>query len=399
MPLPTSPPSVSDQAPGLGPDSAAEAVGSRQDRTFDGLLDGLLDRAVAAQASDLHLRAGAPALVRVRGDLWALDPEPLTSEQVEALVDECLERPRDRAAFRDEQQCDFALDRRASGRFRGSAYRERGHAAIVLRHVASEIPSLEDLRLPAVLERFAARESGLVIVAGPTGSGKSTTLAAMVSLINAQRRCHVLTIEDPIEYVHRDLLATVSQREVGTDTPSFASALRAAMRQDPDVICVGEIRDLETLRTALQAAETGHLVLASVHARTASDAVSRMCDLFPEGEQRQARTTIAEVLAGIACQRLVASADGTARVPAVELMVATPRIADAIVDPEGSASIGDVIAESAHYGMRSLQDDLVRLVLSGAISEEAAERVAISIADFRVALKRAGFRAQERRGA
>lgn len=258
---------------------------------------------------------------------------------------------------------------------------------------------MSDLGLPDVLERLALTEAGLVLVSGPTGSGKSTTLAAMVSLINDTRRCHVLTIEDPIEYVHIDHLARISQREIGTDTDNFASALRSGMRQDPDVICVGEIRDAETLRTALQAAETGHLVLASLHARSATDAVNRVCDLFPADEQRQARTTLAEVLVGIVCQRLVARADGEGRTPALEILVANARVRDAITDPDTSSPIPDVIAEGAHYGMRTMQDDLVRLVVNGDVDVSDAERIAISPADLQVALKRAGFRSTVRRGA
>lgn len=390
MPLPTSPSQVSDQSSDGGRFASESSVEA---------LDSLLTEAVALGASDVHLRSGSVPMVRISGELRPLGEGSLSEADMQALVSVLLDQPRARASFSERQECDFAIQRPGPGRFRGSAFRERGRASIVLRHVLSAVPSMSDLGLPDVLERLALTEAGLVLVSGPTGSGKSTTLAAMVSLINDTRRCHVLTIEDPIEYVHIDHLARISQREVGTDTDNFASALRSGMRQDPDVICVGEIRDAETLRTALQAAETGHLVLASLHARSATDAVSRICDLFPADEQRQARTTLAEVLVGIVCQRLVARADGEGRTPVLEILVSNARVRDAITDPVSSSPIQDVIAEGAHYGMRTMQDDLVRLVINGDIDVSDAERIAISPADLQVALKRAGFRATVRRGA
>jgi twitching motility protein PilT len=236
----------------------------------------LLTSTVANGASDLHVRSGVPPLIRVSGELWPLDLPVLTPDETEALVDRAFPTPEDRESFRVDHECDFALTEDGVGRFRVNAYRSRGTAAMVLRHVKEQIPTFDELGLPRVAHDLALRPSGLVLVCGPTGSGKTTSLAAMVNAINAERRCHILTIEDPIEFLHRNQGSTISQRELHTDTLEFSRALRSGMRQDPDVILIGEIRDRETMRTALQAAETGHLVLASLHARTVVDAINRV---------------------------------------------------------------------------------------------------------------------------
>ena len=352
----------------------------------------LLETAVSRGASDLHMRVGSPPLVRINGELLPLDLPSLTASQTQALALAALPRDRDREAFDRDQECDFALDMPGIGRFRGNAYSARGTAALVLRHVREAVPSLAELGMPPVVEDMAHLSTGLVLVAGPTGCGKSTTLASMVDAINGSRRCHILTIEDPIEYLHAERLSTVSQREVHTDTSSFATALRSGLRQDPDVILVGEIRDLETLRTALQAAETGHLVLASLHARTAPDAVTRMVDMFPVAEQRQARATISESLQGIIGQRLVPTSDGSGRTIVLEVLVTTARIRDVIKDPDAEVLLLDVIADGQYYGMRTFQQDLVRLVMAGRLDPDVAESIVAQPGDFRVALKRAGYR-------
>ena len=263
---------------------------------------------------------------------------------------------------------------------------------MVMRHVKEEIPSFETLGLPRVAHDLALMPSGLVLVCGPTGSGKTTTLAAMIDAINTERRCHILTIEDPIEFLHQNKAATISQRELHTDTLDFARALRSGMRQDPDVILVGEIRDVETLRTALQAAETGHLVLATLHARTVVDAVNRVIDLFPVDEQRQARLSISESLQGVMCQHLVKSADGSGRTLVLEVGVGTPRVREAVADPEKTGRLQDIVADGAFYGMRTFEQDAVRLVMSGEITVEEAEKVVPRAADLHVALRRAGYR-------
>lgn len=351
----------------------------------------LLRLAVDQGASDLHIRAGGPPLLRISGHLHPINHAPLSNDDAEALVLDALALPRDREAFLSHQECDFALQVDGVGRFRGNAYRMRGTASMVLRHVREHVPTIEQLGLPPIVTEFAALHAGLVIVAGPTGSGKTTTLASLVDLVNRTRRCHILTIEDPIEFMHRDQLSTVSQREIHTDTEDFATALRSGLRQDPDVILVGEIRDLETLRTALQASETGHLVMASLHAKGAVDAVNRMIDMFPAGEQRQARAALAESLMGVVCQRLVAAQRHEGRIPVVEVLASNGRVRDAINDPEKTVMLSEIIAEGEFYGMRTLEQDLVRLVLGGEISLADAEGVIGQVSDLHVALKRAGY--------
>lgn len=362
-----------------------------EDTAADAALQRLLQQAVAAGASDLHLRPEAPALLRIHGQLTPATADPLTAEQTEVLVAAALGTQRDRETFAEHGECDFALTGPAIGRFRGNAYRSRGNACVVLRHVRESVPSPAELGLPKAVSELAASPAGLVIIAGPTGSGKTTTLASMVDLINGTRRCHILTIEDPIEFLHRDRIATVSQREVHTDTESFGAALRAGLRQDPDVILVGEIRDLETLRTAMQAAETGHLVLASLHAKSAVDAVHRLVDLYPQAEQRQARLSLSESLRGIVCQRLATPLHGQVRIPVVEVLVSNGRVRDAIADADKSVLLAEIIAEGDYYGMRSMEQDLVRLVLAGELSVSEAESILGASSDLHVALKRAGF--------
>lgn len=351
----------------------------------------LLHLAVDQGASDLHIRAGGPPLLRISGHLHPIEHAQLSNDDAEALVLDALVLPRDREAFLSHQECDFALQVDGVGRFRGNAYRMRGTASMVLRHVREHVPTIEQLGLPPIVTEFATLQAGLVIVAGPTGSGKTTTLASLIDLVNRTRRCHILTIEDPIEFMHRDRLSTVSQREIHTDTEDFATALRSGLRQDPDVILVGEIRDLETLRTALQASETGHLVLASLHAKGAVDAVNRMIDMFPAGEQRQARAALAESLMGVVCQRLIAAQRHEGRIPVVEVLASNGRVRDAINDPEKTVMLSEIIAEGEFYGMRTLEQDLVRLVLGGEISLADAEGVIGQVSDLHVALKRAGY--------
>lgn len=332
--------------------------------------------------------------MRVSGDLWPYDLPPLTETQAEALVLGAMPTDSAREGFRVDHEADFAVTLDGVGRFRANAYRARGGAAMVLRHVKETIPSFEELGLPSVAGELADRASGLILVCGPTGSGKTTTLAAMVDHINATRRCHILTLEDPIEFLHQDRLATVSQRELHTDTWELSRALRAGMRQDPDVILVGEIRDVDTMRTALQAAETGHLVLASLHAKSVVDAVNRVMDIFPPEEQRQARATVAESLQGVICQHLVATADHRGRTIVLEVAVATARVRDAIADPDKTGLLDDIVTEGSYYGMRTFQQDAVRLVLEGRITVGEAEKVVPRSADFHVALRRAGYRGQ-----
>jgi twitching motility protein PilT len=352
----------------------------------------ILHTAVANGASDVHIRAGAPPLIRVSGDLWPLELPELTPEDTERIVLAALPTEEDRATFLADHECDCALNEPGVGRFRVNAYRARGSTAMVLRHVKEVIPTFEQLGLPKVVRELALRPSGLVLVCGPTGSGKTTTLAAMVDTINAERRCHILTIEDPIEFLHNNKSSTVSQREMNTDTKEFGRALRSAMRQDPDVILIGEIRDAVTMQTALQAAETGHLVLASLHAKTVVDAINRVIDIFPTEEQRQARASIAESLQGVLCQHLVKSARDDGRTMVMEIAVVTTRIRDAIADQDKTPMLQDIVGEGQYYGMRTFEQDAVRLVMSGDISVAEAEKVVGRAADLHVALRRAGYR-------
>lgn len=326
-------------------------------------------------------------LVRVAGQLEPLTAAPLGIPQVRDLVMSALPAWTDNAAEQD-----FALTLDGVGRFRGNAYLTRGVPAMVLRHVRSEIPRLDSLGLPATLRDLALLSDGLVLVCGPTGSGKSTTLAAMVGAINESRTCHVLMVEDPIEFLHEDNIASISQREIQTDTTDFSQALRAGLRQDPDVIVVGEVRDLATLRTALQAAETGHLVLASMHARTVQDAVNRIMDLFPADEQQQARTALSEALRAIICQRLVTAAHGRSLQVVTEVAISTERLRQALLDPDKLSAMHDILAEGEFYGMHTFEQDAVRLVLSTQIVPSEAEKVVPNAADLHVALRKAGFR-------
>ncbi len=352
----------------------------------------ILQAAIAYGASDVHIRAGSPPLVRVAGQLWPLEVPPFTAEDTAALVEAALPTEQDRTTFETAHECDFALSADGIGRFRGNAYRARGSSAMVLRHVKEKIPSFEELGLPQLVHDLALSRNGLVLVCGPTGSGKTTTLAAMIDAINAERRCHILTIEDPIEFLHHDKMAAISQRELHTDTLEFARALRSGMRQDPDVILIGEIRDVDTMRTALQAAETGHLVLATLHARTVIDAVNRAIDIFPLGEQRQARASIAESLRGVLCQHLVLAANGSDRVVVVEAAISTPRLREAILDPEKTGTLQEIVTDGEFYGMKTFEQDAVRLILAGDITVEEAEKVVSRAADLHVALRSAGFR-------
>ena len=253
---------------------------------------------------------------------------------------------------------------------------------LAIRRVRSDIPTFEELHLPPAVQSLAAEPRGLVLVTGPTGTGKTTTIASMIGWINAQRHAHIVTIEDPIEIVHDDLLSIVDQREIGLDTESYRSALKYVVRQDPDVIFIGEIRDSETVEAALQAAETGHLVISTLHTLDAAETINRIIDLFPPEVHRQARMSLAGTLRGIVSQRLVARADGRGRVPAVEALINTGRVAERIADPEQTSTIPDVIAEGDFYGMQTFDQALVKLTKEGLVAEDEARRAATNPHDF-----------------
>ncbi len=299
---------------------------------------------MAEQGSDLHLKAGSPPKIR-QGDgrLVPLDHASLSHEESEAIARTII--PEDRSErFHSAGEVDFAYGVPGVGRFRANVFRQRGSTSMVLRRLRFGGPTFEELHLPEVVRKLAEEPRGLVLVTGPTGSGKTTTLAAMIEHINGTKQAHIVTVEDPIEVLFRDDEASINQREVGNDTESFQSALRAALRQDPDVILIGEMRDTETVRAALQAAETGHLVLSTLHTVDATETVNRVLDFFPPHQQQQIRLTLAGALRGIICQRLVQTVDG-GRTPGVEIMVNTGRIAERIADPDKTSEIHELIAE------------------------------------------------------
>ncbi|WP_296605338.1 type IV pilus twitching motility protein PilT [Nocardioides sp.] len=348
-----------------------------------------LQAVVVNRGSDLHIKVGSAPRVRISGSLVPLQVDPMTAEAVDALVRETMPADVERH-FDATNEADYALAVAGIGRFRVNAFRSRGTVGCVLRLVGDEPRTLADLALPDVIRSLALEPRGLVLVTGPTGSGKTTTLAAMVDAINEARAVHILTIEDPIEVIHRDKVASVNQRELGTDTADWSVALRAAMRQDPDVILIGEMRDPDTVRAALAAAETGHFVMSTLHTTDAKETVNRVIDFFPPHEQKQVRLGLAASLRGIVCQRLVPRADGEGRVVAMEIAVNTPRLAEAVADPDRTDTIPDIVADGAYSGMQTFDQHLVRLVLDGSVSVADAKLVSSNTHDFGVMLKRAG---------
>ena len=351
--------------------------------------DDYLRALVGLAGSDLHLKAGGPAHVRVDGELAPVEGLPPLDERDTESFARQLMPPDKWEAFTSGAEADFAYALPDGPRFRAAVFRQLGKVGLVLRRVESGGPSFEALGLPAAVRKLAEEHRGLVLVTGPTGSGKTTTTAAMIGHINATRRCHIVTAEDPIEIIHGDDLALVDQREVGTDTGSFATALRSAARQDPDVIFVGEMRDLETTGAALQAAATGHLVVSTLHTTSAKDTVNRIIDLFPPHQQGQARLSLANSLQGIVCQRLVPRAGG-GRVAALEILVVTSRIRELLLDPAGTGTIADAIAEGDYYGMQTFDQHLLRLYQDGQVTLADAMDYATSPHDFRISVRAAG---------
>ena len=343
----------------------------------------------ANDGSDLHLKVESAPLVRERGQLRRLDRPPLTATELDQLAEVII--PSDRKPrFQEDGEVDFAHAVPGVGRFRANVFRQRGAVSMVLRKLRLGGPSLEEMRLPPVLTSLADESRGLVLVTGPTGSGKTTSLAAMIEYVNGTRPVHIVTIEDPIEVLHTDKIAVINQREIGQDSKSFLTALRAALRQDPDVILIGEMRDTETVRAALQAAETGHLVLSTLHTVDATETVNRLVDFFPADQQQQIRLTLAGALRGIVCQRLVPSTDGK-RVPCLEVLVNTGRIAERIANSETTSEIKDVVADGGYYGMRTFDQALLELVTLGDVTIEAAMEAASVPQDLRIMLQQAGL--------
>jgi twitching motility protein PilT len=354
-------------------------------------LNELLRHLVEHRGSDLHLKAGSPPHVRVDGHLQPAPFDVVSAADTERMAFAIM--PKDRAdEFIATSEADFAHSVNGLGRFRVNVFRQRGTVALVFRRVLPGTPSFESLGLPPVVARLAEEPRGLVLVTGPTGSGKTTTIAAMIEHINENRSVNIVTIEDPIEFLFTDKRSIISQREIGTDTRDYHEAMRRVLRQDPDVIFVGEMRDPETVWAALAAAETGHLVLSTLHTTNATETVNRIVDFFPPYQQKQVRYTLASSLRGVVSQRLLERADGRGRVPAVEILVMTGRIYDRIVDPTlGEESIEDVIADGEYYGMQTFDQSLFNLYKNGLVSLRDALAVASHPHDFRLAVQSAGL--------
>jgi twitching motility protein PilT len=337
----------------------------------------LLEEVVKKKASDLHLQVGLPPMLRVDGTLLPVaGAEILTDEAVETLVFAILDEDQKQILLKDKE-FDFSFAFGDLGRFRVNAFHERGNLAAALRLIPNEILTIEQLGLPPIVNKFADYPRGLVLVTGPTGSGKSTTLAAMIHKINMERSEHIITIEDPIEYTHRSKKSVIVQREVHYDTYSFSASLRSALRQDPDVVLIGEMRDLETIASAITIAETGHLVFATLHTNSAAQSIDRMIDVFPPHQQPQIRSQLSNILTAICSQRLV-PAIGGGRIAAAEILVATPAVRNIIREGK-THQLEAVIQTGAEYGMQSMDKTLASMVHNGTISYEEARNVAVDL--------------------
>src|SRR5215213_2091518 len=348
-------------------------------------LDHALRYLIASEGSDLHLKIPSPPLVRLHGELQPIPgTERLSPGDTVAAVQEMLQDPNKLAEFEAENEVDFSYSMEGLARFRVNAFFQRGPVSVVMRAIPVNIKSVEELNLPSVLSRLAEEERGIILLTGTTGSGKSTTLAAMIDHMNRTMHKHIVTIEDPIEFLHRDRNSIINQREVGQDTASFKRALRRVLRQDPDVILVGEMRDEETVHTALSAAETGHLVLSTLHTVDAPETVNRIIDHFPPHQQQQARAMIAGTLKGIVSQRLVRTADGNGRVACCEILVMTGRVHDMILDPKLTGQLPEVVAEGGYYGMQTFDQHLLKHLRAGRITYEEAMTAATSPHDFKL---------------
>ena len=350
--------------------------------------DEILTEAVRHEASDVLLKVGVPPAFRIRSDFLpletaeTLDPPTMERYARQVTTDKQWER------LTVERQLDTAYDHGDLGRFRLNIFRQRGHLSMVIRVIAPTLRSVAELTLPPVIETLAAERRGLILVTGTTGSGKSTTLAAIIDHINRTRQAHIITIEDPIEYIHRDRLSFVNQREIGDDAIDFPSALRAALRQNPDVILVGEMRDLTTIETAITAAETGHLVMSTLHTLDVRETVTRVISAFPEHQRDQARLILANVLRGVVSQRLIPRADGSGMVPSVEVMVSSARVAEHIADKQKTRDLTEVIAQGyTTYGMQTFDQSLMQLFRNGLITFEEAMANCTNPNDFELKIR------------
>jgi twitching motility protein PilT len=351
-------------------------------------INDLLRRAYALDASDLHIKVGSPPILRIYGELTPLTTESKVSHEDASKMASSVMSPAQLEVFKKKNDIDLAHSVPGLGRFRCNIFVQRGTVGLVFRVIPTRIPTIDELNLPEVIKKISMEQRGLILVTGTTGSGKSTTLAAMIDLINSTRTEHIMTIEDPIEYLHRDKKSIINQREIGSDTESFSKALRQALRQDPDIILVGEMRDFETIQTSLVAAETGHLVLSTLHTIDATETVNRIIAVFPPYQHKQVRMQLAAVLKGIISMRLMPKADGKGRVPAVEVLVATATIKDCVLDPDKTKLINDMIEQGTiHYGMQTFDQSLFNLFRTGLITYEEALRRATNPDDFVLKVK------------
>jgi twitching motility protein PilT len=354
-------------------------------------INDLVSRLVQQNGSDLHLKAGAPPAVRARGLLDYLEGyevlRPVDTEELlkEIIPEKLVEE------FEEDGEADFSYAVQGVGRFRVNAFRQRGSVSLVMRFIPFGVPRFEDLGLPKVIGTLAREERGIILVTGTTGSGKSTTLASMLDLVNRTVPKHIVTIEDPIEFLHRDDKCIINQREVGTDTVSYTRALKRVLRQDPDIILIGEIRDSESAQIALSAAETGHLVLSTLHTLDATETINRMIDLFPPHERVQVRAMLAGTLRGIVGQRLMRTKDGQGRVAVCEVMVATGRIRDFIMDSAQTGQIQTAISEGEYYGMQTFDQALLKLIEDDRVTYEEALQIASRPQDFRLMVQSLGL--------
>lgn len=356
------------------------------------VFDDILRKAVQLNASDIHLKMGLPPIIRLHGDLKLLSRSipPLKPEQVIQICQEILPE-RLKESFRKGHEIDVAYSLQGLGRFRLNIFRHRGQVGLVARFIPYEVKSIDDLGLPRVLKKIAASSRGLIVVTGITGSGKSSTMAALLNEWNSTRSGHIVTIEDPIEYLIKDKKSIVTQREVGLDTESFASGLRHALRQDPDVIMIGELRDKETIQIAMTAAETGHLVLSTLHTKDAVETIDRMVGVFEPDAQQQAKIQVASVLTAVISQRLVPakeiSSNGVGVVCATEILINTPRVKDCLMDPEKQYQLQEALLEGEIDGMHTFDQSLMDLLKRGAITKEVALENATRPADFELKLR------------
>jgi twitching motility protein PilT len=343
--------------------------------------------------SDLHLKVPAPPVIRVDGQMRPIDGlSPLTPEDTERAVREMLSDADKLQEFAEEGEVDFAYSIAGLARFRCNAFRQRGSVSLVIRAIPVSIKTIDELSLPPVIRELAEEERGIVLLTGTTGSGKSTTLAAMIDHINSTRRRHIVTVEDPLEFLHEDKKSIINQREVGMDTGSFKRALRRVLRQDPDVILIGEMRDEETVHTALSAAETGHLVFSTVHTVDAAETVNRLIDFFPPHMHNQVRAMIASTLKGAVSQRLVPTIDGSGRIACCEVLRMTGRVRDMITNPDETGRLPEVIAEGSFYGMQTFDQHLFEHLKSGRVEMDTAVQFATSPHDFKLLVAADGKR-------